>query len=218
MKTATNFRKAFAALVIASVMATSSYAQSNNDSSENEKEKQFVEFTKTNENHQLLAGMIGAWSFEGRHISPDPAAKPFVFKGTIVKKAILDGRYFVTETKSDGKLPMPWSAGKLMTYMDMTVEGYDNVTKKFVAANIANETNTGIINYEGTYDPGTRTITYEAQSSTHLHKDLAPGTMMKFRELVKIIDNDHFILEHYEFIDGKEIVLTELKYSRIKSK
>jgi hypothetical protein len=69
---------------------------------------------------------------------------------------------------------------------------------------------------EGSYDPITKTITYEGESVAHFHHDIAPGTMMKFRDLVKIIDNDHFVLEHHESIDGKEIVITELKYTRIK--
>jgi hypothetical protein len=216
MKTATIISKAFVVLVLAA-MATPVFSQNKKDSPADEKQKQFVELSKTNENHKLLAGMTGTWSFEGKHIFPDPAMKPFEFRGTIIKKSLLGGRYFITETTSNGKMKMPWSEGELVTYSDMTIEGYDNITKKFVAANIANETNTGIITYEGSYDPITKTITYEAQSATHMHKDIAPGTMMKFRELVKIIDNDHFILEHHESIGGKEIIVTELKYARIKS-
>lgn len=203
-------------MLVLAVTATPSFAQ-NQKAVEDEKQKQFIELSKTNENHKLLAGLTGKWSFDGKHISPDPAVKPFEFKGTIVRKSLMNDRYFTTETSSNGQMPMPWSEGKMVTYTDMTLEGYDNVTRKFVAANIANETNTGIITYEGSYDPNTRTITYEAQSTTHLHKDIAPGTMFKMQELVKFIDKDHFTLEHYEYIDGKQIVLTEIKYTRIKT-
>ena len=215
MKTKTALLNVFAVVMLASAAAPSC-AQNKEDSSVNEKQqREFIELSKTNENHKLLAGMAGTWSFTGKHIFPDPNVKLFEFTGTITKKASLDGRYFITETASAGKMKMPWSDGKLMQYADMTIEGYDNVSKKFVAANVANETNTGIIYYEGSYDPISKIITYDAQSATHMHPDVPPGTTMKFHELVKFIDDDHFILEHHESIGGVEIVLTELKYTRI---
>ena len=218
MKTTTIIIKAFVVFVLVS-NATPSFSQNQEDTVKKAAMlKQYIEVSKINENHKLLAGLSGEWSFIGRHISPDTTKKAFEFRGTIIRKSIWEDRYFITETTSDGQLKMPWSDGKLVTYHDMYLEGYDNARKKFFSANISNESNTGIITMEGSYDPITKTITYEGTSASHFHHDIVPGTVMQFRVLVKLVDRDHFILEHHESIGGKEIVVTELKYTRIKSK
>ncbi len=217
MKKTTIAIKAFVILV-AGVITTPVFAQIQEDTLKKAAMmKQYTELSKTNENHQLLAGLNGEWAWVGRHISRDTTKKPLEFRGTITRKSIWEGRYFMTETTSDGKLKMPWADGKEVAYQDMYLEGYDNVKKKFFSSNINNESNTGMISMEGSYNPGTKTITYEGESVSHIHHDIAPGTMMQFRVLVRLIDSDHFILEQHESINGKEIIATELKYTRIKS-
>ncbi|MBC8110960.1 MAG: DUF1579 family protein [Verrucomicrobia bacterium] len=179
--------------------------------------KQYIEMSKTNENHKILGELNGEWTFIGKHVFSGVIKRSYEFSGKIVRKAVLEGRYFITETTGGTKMKLPWSQGKLLPYQDMYLEGYDNVKKKFFSSNINNESNTGIITLEGTYNPATKIITYEGESVSHFHRDIVPGTMMKFLVLLKFIDNDHFTLEQRESIDGKEIVTTELKYTRIKN-
>jgi hypothetical protein len=209
--------KAFVMFALAAVSAGPAFAQNQDDTLKKvAMVKQYIELSKTNEHHKLLAGLNGEWTFIGRHISPDTTKKPFEFRGTVTRKSLWEDRYFITETTSDGKLKMPWSEGRLVDYHDMYIEGYDNVKRKFFISHISNESNTGIITMEGNYNPATRTISYEGESVSHFHRDIAPGTMMHFRVLVKFIDSDHLILEQHESIDGKEIITTELKYQRVK--
>lgn len=205
-------------LILVTAIARPVFAQSQEDSVKNAAMlKQYIELSKTNENHKLLEGLNGKWTFVGRHISPDTTKRPFEFRGTIIRKSIWEGRYFITETTSDGKTKMPWSEGRSLEYRDMYLEGYDNVRKKFFSSNIGNESGTGIITMEGSYDHTAKTITYEGESNSHFHRDISPGTMIQFRVLIRFIDSDHFILEQHESIDGKEIITTELKYQRIKN-
>jgi hypothetical protein len=218
MKKTTIPIKAFSMLVFVAAIATPAFAQNQEDSLKKAAMlEQYIELSKTNENHQLLASLNGEWAWVGHHIWPDTSKKPFEFQGTITRKGIWEDRYFITETSSGGKSKMPWADGKELTFHDMYIEGYDNVRKKFFSATINNESNTGLITLEGSYDPSTRTITYEGESVAHFHKNIAPGTMMQFRDLVKFVDSDHYILEHHESIDGNEIITTELKYTRIRS-
>jgi hypothetical protein len=214
----TNIIKAFALLMTVATIVRSASAQNQEDTLKNAAVmKQFIEMSMTNENHKLLASLNGEWAFVGRHIFPDTTKKAFEFRGTITRKSIYEGRYFITETTSDGKLKMPWSAGRSLTYQDMYIEGYDNVKKKFFSSNISNESNTGIITLEGSYNPDTKTFLYEGESVSHFHRDIAPVTMIQFRVLISLIDGDHFIIKQDESITGKEIVTTELKYTRIKN-
>jgi hypothetical protein len=176
---------------------------------------ELAQLSKTNENHQLLASLVGTWSFVGKHIFPGATGtgKTFEFKGTIVRTPLWNGRYFITETTGE-KLKMAWST-ELVPYHEETIDGYDNVKKKFVTASMHNEMDTGIITLDGTYDSTTKTITYDGETTSHIHKDVPVGTKFKFHDVVKFIDNNHFVFERHEIIDGRDTGGTVLTYTRI---
>jgi Protein of unknown function (DUF1579) len=169
------------------------------------------QLTRPGDNHKLLGSMVGRWDFTGRHFSDDPKEKPFEFKGIVERKSLWEGRYFVAETTGEGKLQMPWSDGREITYKDMSVEGYDNVKKKFVRAIIDNHFDTGILMFEGDYDSANKTITYNADIES------APGQKIKTRILLKILDSDHYVEEFYENQGKQEVKVTELSYTRAKA-
>jgi hypothetical protein len=210
--------KAFAVLVFTATTGMSSFAQNQKDSSvtasgtsasKDEVQKQMIELTKTGENHKLLSAIAGTWAFTGKHFPPDPNMKPIEFSGTFERKAIMDGRYFISETTSGKKIIMPWSDGKEVTYKDLTIESYDNVKKKFVNAFIDNHWDSGILTTEGSYDSATKTITYEGIETT-------PREKRKLRLLVKIISNDHYMVEVYRSSGGdQERKNTEVNYTRV---
>lgn len=163
-----------------------------------------IALSKTNENHQLLASISGNWTFIGKHFPPN--TQPIEFKGTAERKAIMGGRYFTFETIGK-KLKMPWS-DKEETYRDMAIEGYDNLKKKFFSAMVENHWTTGIHTTEGTYDAATKTFRYEGE----IGKD---GTKMKFFNLVKLLDADHYVFEAYGHIGGKDVKMSEINYTRV---
>ena len=198
--------KAFTVLVLI-VSITPSFAQNQKDSSANERQKELIELSKTNKNHQLLMSLTGNWSFTGAHFSSDtPGTKTVDVMGTITRKAIMDGRYFIVET-TGGKIKMPWADGKEVNYKDMYIEGYDNDKKKFFRSSIGNHWKTGIVVMEGSYDSATKTFTYELEMERG-------GEKRKFHDLIKILDADHYLFMRYYIKGDQEIKVTETKYTR----
>lgn len=171
--------------------------------------KQMMELAKLNENHKLLATLAGTWSFDVT-MWMSPGAPPMKSSGTATRKPMMDGRYFVFEV--NGKMKMPGADGKLqeMNFKGHSIEGYDNVKKKFVATWVDNM-GTGILLSEGTYDPATKSFTYTSEMEP------MPGVKTKVREVLKIVDNDHHKLEWFEDRGGQEVKTMEINYSRKKS-
>lgn len=174
--------------------------------------KQMMEMSKLNENHKLLADMNGNWNFAIKMwMNPDPNAKPQESKGTATRKSAMDGRYATMDVT--GKMQMPGPDGKMkdMQFKGMGVEGYDNVKKKFVSSWIDNM-GTGIQFSEGTYDPATKTFTYTSEI------EMMPGMKTPVREVIKVPDNNHMMLEWYETRGGQEKKTMEIAYTRTGKK
>jgi hypothetical protein len=174
--------------------------------------KQMIEMSKLNENHKLLASMDGNWNYTVKFwMNPDPNAKPQEFKGTATRKGIMGGRYFVMDVS--GKMQMPSEDGKMkdMQFKGMGLEGYDNVKQKFVASWIDNM-GTGIQFSEGTFDPATKTLTYTSEI------EMMPGMKTPVREVLKVPDKDHMMLEWYENRGGQEKKTMEINYTRAGKK
>jgi len=172
--------------------------------------QQMMELSKLNENHKLLAGLDGTWSYTVKMwMNPDPNAKPQESKGTAVRKSMMDGRFFVMDVTGKMDMPGPDGKKKEMTFKGMGIEGYDNVKKKFVGTWVDNM-GTGIMMSEGSYDPATTTFTYTGEY------EAIPGMKQKIREVMKIADKDHMSFEWYEDRGGKEAKTMEINYTRKK--
>jgi hypothetical protein len=171
---------------------------------------QMMELSKLNENHKLLADLVGTWGYTVKMwMNPDPNAKPEESKGTAVRKSMMDGRFFVVDVT--GKMEMPGADGKKkeMTFKGMGIDGYDNVKKKFVGTWMDNM-GTGVMMSEGDYDPATKTFTYASEY------EAIPGMKTKIREVVKVVDKNHHTFEWYEDRGGKEVKTMEISYTRKK--
>lgn len=190
--------------------ATAGANQAPNGAQPNDPEmmKQMMELAKPGENHKLLDSLAGTWTY-GVKMWMAPGAPPMESKGTAVRKPMMDGRYFTMDVS--GKMQMPGPDGKMkdFDFKGMSIEGYDNVQKKFVSTWIDNM-GTGIIMSEGTYDPATKTFSYNAEM------EMIPGVKTKVREVVKIIDANHHNFEWYEDRGGKEAKTMEISYTRKK--
>ena len=169
---------------------------------------QMMELGKPGDNHKLLAAMVGDWTYTVK-MWMDPKAPPSESKGTATRKAIMDGRFFIAE--HSGKFQMPGPDGKMadMNFTGMSIEGYDNVKKKFVSSWVDNM-GTMILNSEGTYDPAAKAFTYNATC------EMMPGMAMKIREVIKVVDADHHNFEWYENRGGGEAKTMEISYTRKK--
>jgi hypothetical protein len=173
---------------------------------ESEMMAMMMELAKPGDNHKLLARGVGTWTYAVK-MWMDPNAAPMESSGTSVAREILGGRYIISD--HTGKMQMPGPDGKMMDmeFKGMATEGYDNVKKKFVATWIDNM-GTGIMNLEGTYDPGTKSLTYLAEY------EMMPGMKTKIREVIKVTDQNHRTLEWYEDRGGTEVKTMEITYTR----
>jgi hypothetical protein len=165
-----------------------------------------MEMAKPGENHKLLEGTVGSWSYKVKWwMSPD--APPMEINGTCSTKSVLDGRYFVTDHAS--KMTLPGQDGKMMEmeYKGTSTEGYDNAKKQYVATWIDNM-GTGIMTMEGTYDPATKTLTYLGEAQP------APGTKFKVRQTITFADKDHRKMEWFETHHGAEVKTMAIDYIR----
>lgn len=174
--------------------------------------KQMMEMSKLNENHKLLADMNGSWNYSIKMwMNPDPNAKPQESKGTATRKSVMNGRYVAMDVT--GKMKMPGEDGKTkdVQFKGMSVEGYDNAKQKFVSSWIDNM-GTGIQFSEGTYDPASKALTFASEI------EMMPGMKMPVREVLKLTDKDHMLLEWYETHGGQEKKTMEIAYTRAGKK
>lgn len=172
--------------------------------------QQMLEMSKLNENHKLLTSLDGNWDYKIKFwMNPDPNAKPQESTGTATRKSIMGGRYVTMDVS--GKMQMPDETGKMkdVQFKGMGIEGYDNVKKKFVASWIDNM-GTGMEFSEGSYDPSTKTFTYT------MEMEPMPGMKTQVREVIKIADNNHMMLEWYENQGGQEKKTMEINYTKKK--
>lgn len=208
-----------AAIALAAVPALPSRAQEkkeNKDSakaaqpSEQEMMAAMMEMAKIGDNHKLLARGVGEWTYHMKTwMNPDPNAPPSESSGVATIKPLLGGRYF--QADHSGKFAMPGPDGKMtdFDFKGSSVEGYDNVKKKFVSTWIDNMS-TGIAMAEGTYDAGSKSFTY------HTEYEMMPGMKTKVRQVLTLKDDDHKTFEFYEDRGGKEVKTMEIAYTRKK--
>jgi hypothetical protein len=177
-------------------------------SSESDMMATMMELMKPGDNHKLLAHGVGTWTYAVKMwMSMDTNAAPNQSSGTAVVREIMGGRYFVGD--HTGRFDMPGPDGKLtsMDFKGMSLEGYDNARKMFVASWIDNM-GTGIMSMEGTYDAKNKVLTYRGEYTP------MPGMKTKVREVIKLIDPDHRLLEWYEDRGGIDFKTMEIAYTR----
>ena len=221
-----NILKMFSSIMLvmlAAFFTTPVFAQNNKDTATSKSSSngddtfnQMIDYSRPGKYHQLLADLVGTWTFKGRHFSgnPDSNKVVFQFNGTVVRKSFANGRFFIVNTTGNGKLQMPIQNGKMkeVSLQGIITEGYDNVKNKFVQTEISNHLGSDIAFFEGNYDSTTKTITFNGEN------ELVPGMKTKVRELFIILDKNHYTLEYYDDQNGKYVKATEINYTRVKGK
>lgn len=153
------------------------------------------------ENHKLLARSAGNWTYAGKFWM-DPSAPPMESKGTSTFTSVLGGRYVRHEHKGQ------FAGGE---FHGIGMDGYDNLKKKFVTAWIDNM-GTSITMMEGAYDQAKKTFTYTGE----MMDPMKAGATVKIRQTIRLVSDDHHVLEWYEGREGKEVKTMELTYMRQK--
>jgi Protein of unknown function (DUF1579) len=187
--------------------AVSAPATTTASPNEAEMMKQMMELAKLNDNHKLLADFAGSWSTSVKMM--EPGKEPTVSKGSVTYKSIMNGRYVIGD--HTGSMKMPGADGKMkdFTFKGMSTDGYDNVKQKFTSSWMDNM-GTGILMFEGTYDPATKTFTYTGEM------EVVPGMKIPVRSVVKVTDKNHRTFEWYENRGGQEMKTLEIDYTRKK--
>jgi hypothetical protein len=176
-----------------------------------------LDYSRPGKYHQLLADLTGSWTFKGRHFNWVDSVTSKValeYSGTVIRESFANGRYFVVNVTSDGKLEMPIQDGKMQQtqFHGIDIEGFDNVKKKFVKSSIGNHLYSSIVVSEGTYDSTTKTITFDSDFEP------IPGMKTKDRLLFIFIDKDHYKWEYYQEEKGKFRKGSEIDFIRVKRK
>jgi hypothetical protein len=153
-------------------------------------------------NHRYLEQLAGNWSFQDARLK-------FV-KGTLVRKPIYDGRFYMVEI-TGGKLQLPVADGKMKegNYQSMQIEGFDNAKGKFVTASINNHIGSDIQQQTGSYTAEKKEFYYEWDS------ELIKGQSQKNRRVLKITDKDHYVEEYFELKKGSYTKVRQLDYTRV---
>lgn len=213
----------FVLIMIAISFTTPLLAQNNKDtttsvySASENTYKQMLDYSRPGKYHQLLADLVGTWTFKGRHYEWTDSVTSKIsleYSGTVVRESFANGRYFIVNVTSDGKLEMPIQDGKMkeVKFQGLEIEGYDNVKKKFVRSSIGNHLNSFIVASEGTYDSTTKTITFDSEF------ELIPGMKTKDHFCFIFIDKDHYKWEVDQEEKGKYRRGSEIEFTRIKGK
>jgi len=185
----------FSASVLISFLSLSTTSRAQTQSDE---EKAWMAYMTPGDIHQMLAKAEGEWSFD-MTMWMKPDAPPTTSTGTTVNRMILGGRYQESIHKS--------------TFMGMPFEGhgllaYDNAKRIFQSSWVDNM-GTGIMNTEGTWDEGTKSITFKGKSV-----DPMTGKDMDIKEIFRMVDDNHHVMEMYMVNDGNEFKTMEIKFTR----
>ncbi len=209
-------------IIAAAFLAIPSYGLNNKDTTSlystcDDTYKQMIDYSRPGKHHQLLADLVGTWTSKGKHFNFIDSVKSEValeFSTTVVRKSFANGRYFIVDIISEGKLEMPIQDGKMkeVKFQGLEIEGYDNVKKKFVKSAIGNHLNSGIPVIEGVYDSTTKTITFDSVN------EMVPGLRIKERMLFIFQDKDHYKLEYYLEENVKFRLGSEINFTRVKGK
>lgn len=152
--------------------------------------------------HQRLAEqMVGTWNTRTT-MWMDPSAPPTSETGRAVNTAVLGGRHVRMDF-----------TGQFMgqPFQGIGYSGYDNVSGKYVSSWMDNMS-TGMYASQGDYDEATSTYTYRGE----MPDPMVPGQMTPVREVVRVIDNDHHVMEWYETRDGQERKAMQIEFTRIE--
>jgi hypothetical protein len=149
--------------------------------------------------HKALEQFVGTWDTTAK-MWMAPGTPPQETTGTAENKMALGGRFL--EQHYEGKfMDQPFTG--------MGYTGYDLYKKQYVG-NWMDSMGTSIMNSTGTADPSGKTMTFTGTMDDPMAKKTLP-----FKEVIKVVDNDHHVFEMWSpGPGGKMFKMMEITYTR----
>jgi hypothetical protein len=153
--------------------------------------------SKLDPQHEALAGLVGQWSVRQSFWSM-PGRLPKIDQGSADFSMVLKRQHLRQVLRiADG------TGFEGLGYM-----GYDNNSGQFFSTWM--DVNfPGLVVARGAFDPRSRSYVLHGNMSGS-----EPGTSIPVREVMTMIDRNHFTYEYYETRRGSESLAVKLEYSR----
>lgn len=187
----------FLAVACLFFIAGNLFAQ-NEEMSSDEQMKIWTEYMTPGPMHEMMAKHTGKWKMTSK-MWMDPNSEPVVSEGTVDAEMILGGRYLKMVAK------FPWMG---MQTEGWSLEAYDNGKKEFINIWIDNM-GTGVAISTGKFDESSKSIVYNGKMY-----DPVSGKDTEFKSVSKMLNDDEMIFEMYGNMNGKEVKMMEIYYSR----
>jgi len=151
--------------------------------------------------HAALARLAGHWSVKQSYwTSPDKP--PVLDQGEADLAMVLDGRHLRQTLRI---------AAKDKPFEGLGYIGYDTAARTFFSTWM--DVNfTGLIVAKGGYDAASGLYTFVGVTPDFDH----PGATIPLREVMTVVDRDHFTYDYYETRGGREAQAVRLEYSRVR--
>lgn len=148
--------------------------------------------------HELIARTAGTWKVVMRSWM-DPSAAPMVSEGVEEGEMIFGGRYLKSSFKGE-------TFGG--AFEGLGLLGYDNLKQKYVGIWL-DSMSTGMMDYEGQYDPATRELVCHGD-----FVDAATGETRTAKLITRFLD-DHHVFEMWgPGPTGEMVKWMEMTYTR----
>jgi len=148
--------------------------------------------------HKKLQPLVGSWTFTMK-MWMDPSKKEPIEGSGVCERSWILGDRFIHETVTSD------SFGQKFTGIGVT--GYDNAQGKYTSGWI-DSMSTGLATSLGSAD---KEFTFTGE-----HTDAVTKKKVKGRDVIKIDSNDKHVIEMFKEIEGKEVKVMEMTFTRKK--
>jgi len=150
---------------------------------------------------QLAEHLAGDWTTK-QTAWMDPASPPMVDTGKATITPIFGGR----------QLRMDFTGSFMgQPFEGVGYNGYDINAGKYTSS-WTDSTSTAVMNSTGDYDAASKTYTF----SGPMPDMKKVGGIATVREVLRVVDADHLLMEMFENKDGKEVRTFQIEYTRVK--
>ena len=165
--------------------------------------KNWTDYMTPGNVHKMMASWDGTWNGEVT-MWMAPGQPPMQSTSVTINKMLMDGRYQSSVHKGN-IMGMPFEGNGTLAF--------DNAKKEFISTWIDNM-GTGMMVSRGKWDEATKSVTFVGKM---VDPSAGNGNEVSFREVFKVIDNDHQVMEMYSpDPSGKEFKTMEIKFTRKK--
>jgi hypothetical protein len=148
--------------------------------------------------HEMMMKANGEWKSVSKFwMQPD--TEPMMSEGTVKFESLLGGRY-MKSTHTGMMMGMQFEG--------IFLQGFDNVTQEFTAIWIDNM-GTGTSVAKGKYDEASKSIMYEGTMIDPMEKK-----EISYKQSVKLLDENHQLVEMFVNYEGKEFKMMETELTR----